>query len=432
MRRPVLSRADADARTRREFLAFAARTMLGASVLPLLPSMAFAADGDAPRRPTAKHLITLFMSGGMSHLDTFDPKPGAATQGPVQALATSADGIQLSEHFPLTARQMHRAALVRSLTSNQGAHEQGTYFMRTSFTQRGDTRHPTLGSWLLKCSGRVNPTIPGAVVIGGGSDHPGSGWMGPEQQPLAIGNAAQGLKDSRPPRGIDDARYRARLDALAAIDRDFESRWGGGQAGAYREAYDQALKLMRSEDLAAFDIAREPEAVRDAYGEAPFAQGCLLARRLVEHGVRHVEVVLGGWDTHADNFERVADQAAILDRALSTLLLDLASRGLLEETLVAVTTEFGRSPEITDQAGRNHHPRCFSALLAGGGVRGGVVHGASDADGFAPARDPMTVPDFNATIAWALGLPVGQAFTAPNGRPFTVADQGRPVTALFA
>ncbi len=188
---------------------------------------------------------------------------------------------------------------------------------------------------------------------------------------------------------------------------------------------------MASQDLAAFDLAAEPEALRTAYGDDPFGNGCLLARRLVERGVRTVEVTLGGWDTHDDNADRVQERCTILDRGLPTLLSDLEQRGLLASTLVAVVSEFGRTPRYNVRDGRDHHPKCFSALLAGGGVRGGMVHGASDEDGEAPARDAVSVPDLNATIAHALGCDLRRVEHAPDGRPFTIADKGTPLTNLL-
>jgi hypothetical protein len=420
----------ADQLTRRDFLTYSALALLGVSMAPLI-----AGENEPtptrPRRPTAKNIIYLYMAGGMSHLDTFDPKPGRATQGPVQPLATSADGVQVSEYFPLLARQMHHVAVVRSLSSNQGAHEQGNYFMHTSYALRGTVKHPSLGAWMLRFSGRTNPTIPGNVVINGDSNYPGAGYLDPQFAPLLLGNPSEGLKYSKRPRDVSEDEYTKRLRLLKTLNQDFQSRFDQTAVKAYQNVYDEAVALMKSSDLQAFSLADEPAELREAYGETPFGQGCLLARRLIEHGVRFVEVDLGGWDTHTDNFDRVADQSAILDKGLAALLPDLAARGMLEETLVVVATEFGRSPEITDNQGRNHHPKCFSCLLAGGGVRGGRAYGRTDADGAAVAEDKVEVPDFNATIAWAAGLPVDEIVHSPAGRPFTLADKGRPLAALF-
>jgi hypothetical protein len=422
--------------SRRDFLAFSAKALLGVSMVPLLTPHLTAGEGDGtaapPRRPTAKNIIYLYMAGGMSHLDTLDPKPGAATQGPTESIKTAADGVLLSQHFPLLAKQMKRVALVRSLTSNQGAHEQGNYFMHTSYQLRGTVKHPCLGSWMLRFSGRTNPTIPGNVVVQGGSDYPGAGYLDPAFAPLLIGNPGDGLKDSHRANGIADDQFQKRLDLLKAMNQEFQTRYDQSKVKGYQDAYDEALALMKSADLKAFDISQEPKEIRDSYGAGGFGQGCLLARRLVEHGVRYVEVNLGGWDTHTDNFDRVADQAALLDRGIGALLPDLASRGMLDETLVVLATEFGRTPDITDGNGRNHYPKCFSGLLAGGGVHGGQAYGATNATGAEVAENVVTVPDFNATIAWAAGLPIDEVVHSPAGRPFTIADKGKPVSALFS
>ena len=196
--------------------------------------------------------------------------------------------------------------------------------------------------------------------------------------------------------------------------------------------YDEAVLLMRSDELEVFDLDREPDVLRDAYGRDRFGQGCLLARRLVEHNVRFVEVVLGGWDTHNENFEEMEEKCPELDRALATLLADLEARGMLEETLVVLATEFGRTPDINSRVGRDHHPQAFTCLLAGGGIRGGQVHGKTDREGREILEGKVTVPDFNATLAHALGLPLEHELTSPEGRPFTVAHKGVPVTSLFA
>lgn len=425
-----------DPLTRRDLLAGAARALLGVGVLGLLPSALHADDpartpSALPRR-TARRLIQITLAGGMSHLDTLDPKPGAPTQGPLRAIPTTVDGVLLGEHLPRLAQRLDRCALIRSLTSTQGAHEPGQYLQRTSFQSRGTIRHPTLGAWMSHLGGRLNPTLPAGVVVNGGGQHPGAGFLATRHAPLAIGNPTAGLQHARAPAGVDAARLDARLALKRELDAVFTARMDTAQARAQRDGYDEALALMRSRDLAAFDLAQEPEEVRAAYGEAQLGQGCLLARRLVEHDVRSVEVVMGGWDTHDDHFDRLPELAGTLDTALAALLDDLERRGLLDETLVAVTTEFGRTPRINKNDGRDHHPKAFSVLLAGGGVPGGRVWGATDELGETVARDPVTFPDLNATIGWALGLPLEQVVHSPDGRPFTLADKGRPVLGLFA
>jgi len=420
-----------DALTRRDLLVGGAKALLGVGLLDLLATPAWGGEPAPAPRPTARNVIYLYMAGGMSHLDTFDPKPGADTQGPTTAIATSADGVRIAGWLPKLAPLMKHVAVVRSLTSTQGAHEPGEYLMRTSYAQRGTIRHPALGAWLSLLSGRINETLPANVAIAAGSRHPGAGFLESRFAPLPLGNADAGLPHSGLAPGIDHERFLRRMELRQRLDAGFATRFDQRQVRAYGDLYREAVQLMGSKDLAAFDLGKESEALRDAYGEHPFAQGCLLARRLIEHDVRFVEVVLGGWDTHDDNFERVEAQATILDQALATLLQDLSARGLLEETLVVVATEFGRSPVINGNKGRDHHPRAFSGLLAGGGIRGGRAWGATDARGHAPAADPVQIPDFNATIAYALGLPIDRVVVAPNGRPFTVADGGVPLAGLF-
>ena len=420
--------------SRRSLLRGLARTAFGVTVLSALEPLSglglLAAEPVRPRQ-RARACIYLYMNGGMSHLDTFDPKPGHADAGPLKAIASNVDGLQLSENLPLLAKQADKLAVIRSLTSNQGAHEQGEYLMRTSYAMRGTIKHPTLGAWTGSLLGRANPTLPPYITIGAGSNHPGAGFMESRFAPLPLGAPDQGLPNSTRPDGVTAEDYAHRLELLKGFNAPFQQKYDVKEVRAYRDLYEEAVTLMSSKDLASFDIKREPESLRTAYGDNPFGQGCLLARRLVENDVRYIEVGLGGWDTHDDNFDRVADQAAILDRGLSTLLADLTARGMLDETLVVLATEFGRTPRINQNQGRDHYPKAFSGLLAGGGISGGKVHGQTSDNGGEVVKDPVQVTDFNATIAHALGLPLDKVLTSPSGRPFTVADKGKPLTGLF-
>jgi len=425
-----------DELSRRRFLSGAAMSLLGVSGLPLLESLAAAQQapgGPVPLRPaTAKNVIYLFMSGGMTHLDTFDLKPGAATQGPTEAMKTNADGVQISSHLPNLARHMDKIAVVNSLNSTQGAHAQGQYFMHTSYTLRGTIKHPTMGAWLNLMGGRQNPNLPGHVQIGGGSNGASAGFLESRFAPLPIGDPAGGLQDSTRPTGVTPETFARRLERAQAMNREFAGEHDQKEVRAYSDMYDEAVRLMSSKDLEAFDLRKEPDALRQAYGTSSFGQGCLLARRLIENKVRFVEVEHGGWDTHNENFESMEEKLPVIDQALSALLSDLDSRGLLEETLVVLTTEFGRTPKIvTERMGRNHYPKAFSGLLAGGGVHGGQKYGKTDATGEEVVENKVSVPDFNATIAYALGLPLDHIVHSPSGRPFTVADKGKPITALF-
>ena len=425
-----------DELTRRAFAQRLAKTCLGVGTLPFLlePRMASAAfEGASKARqvPTARNVIYLYMSGGMSHLDTLNAQPGCEEAGPVEYLATSADGIRVSSYLPRLAKRMHHAAIINSLSSTQGAHAQGNYFMHTSYTLRSTIKHPTMGAWLTQFQGRSNPTLPSSVVITGDSRHPGAGFFDASAAPLIVNNPSSGLQDVKLPPGVTEQDLDYRLSLARRLDERFQKAYRYDGVRAYGELYADAVGMMKSEDLKAFDIQAEPAEMHALYGGDAFGQGCLLARRLVEHGVRFVEVSLGGWDTHNDNFVRVPENCAQLDQGLGALLEDLEVRGLLGETLVVLATEFGRTPKINQNEGRDHYPKAFSGLLAGGGIRGGQVYGKTDQGGHEVVENPVSVPDFNATIAFALGLPLDAVLFSPSKRPFTIADKGQPLTGLF-
>jgi hypothetical protein len=422
--------------TRRDFAAKTASSLLGVGLLgQSMTSKSFAAfehSSKLKQVPTAKNVIYLYMSGGQTHLDTWDPKPGTATGGPTKAIKTSADGVQLAENLPLTAQQMHHGTVIRSLTSTQGAHEQGNYMMHTSYELRGTIRHPGMGAWLNVFQGGGNSTLPNYVYIGNDSRHPGAGFFPAAQAPLFVNNPEAGLKNVKVQPGLTEDKFNARLKLADELDTDFRSTFKHRNVKAYADMYDDAIAMMKSEDLKAFDLTDEAPDLRASYGREAFGQGCLLARRLVERGVRFVEVSLGGWDTHNANFVAVPERCETLDKGLSTLLSDLHNRGLLKDTLVVLTTEFGRTPDINQNVGRDHYPKAFSAAMWGGGIKGGHIHGATDAEGREVVADKVKIEDMNATIAYALGLPLDQIIYSPSKRPFTIADKGQPLTAVFA
>ena len=368
----------ADDVSRRQFINSAAQTLLGVTVWGHAQGLQ-GQEAPASSGPSAKSCIYLYMSGGMTHLDTFDPKPGTDQGGPIGAIRTKADDVFLSEFFPRLAYRMDNVALVRSLKTNQGAHEQGNYYMHTSYAPRNTIRHPALGPWMTMLSGRYNRTLPGSVIIGGGRSS-GAGFFPPQHMPLLLGNAREGLKNSKRPGDVTEKEFDRRLRLAEAVDKEFVTSYNQKKVNAYSDMYRDAVKLMTSEDLKAFDINQEPTDVREAYGDNGFGQGVLLARRLVENNVRFVEVQLGGWDNHTNIFTSVADRGATVDRALSALIGDLQQRGLLDETLIVLATEFGRTPRINQNEGRDHYPRAFSGLIAGGGIKGGQAYGQSHSD----------------------------------------------------
>jgi hypothetical protein len=429
----------ADEMTRRHFMNIAARSMLGVRVMPYLgglASLVARADGatSAPGA-TASSVIYLFMSGGMSHLDTFDPKPKRKDlMGRTEVIGSRADGIQVSGFLPKSAAVMDKVCVINSMTSTDGAHEHGSYILHTSFPMRGTVEHPALGAWVIKLGGKLKQDIPGFVAIDTPAELSSAGFFGPTYGAAPIGDPKQGLQDCRPPASVSEADFQRRLALADRLNRNFHEKFPHEDVAAYSSLYEQAVRLMKSEDLKAFNIESETAATKELYGPSRFAQGCLLARRLVEHGVRFVEVTLGGWDTHFDNFTAVEARCAEFDQAYAALINDLASRGLLEKTLVVVGTEFGRTPEIQEQnrAGRDHHPGAFSCVLAGGGVKGGFKYGATDGSGKKVRENHVKIPDLNATIAHALGLELTKKIQSPSKRPFTIADQGVPVLGVFA
>ncbi len=426
----------ADEFTRRELMIKMAQSAFGITLAPMIGSSVATAADFAPSRPrAAKSVIFLMMSGGMSHLDTWDVKPeNDKVMGDTKVIDTSVPGIKLSANLPKTALQMQHLVLMNGMSTNQGAHEQGQYLMQRSYDMRGTIVHPALGSWVMRLAGKRNSNIPGFVSVSGDPNLVNGGYMGAKCAGVPIGDPNAGLQDSTLPSSISEADFTKRLSLADSLNKQFHTVVNSPAIRDHEGLYSDALRIMRCEDLKAFDLSKEPTEVKDTYGPSRFAQGCLLARRLVEHGVRFIQVTHGGWDTHYDNFTAVPARCKDLDDGLSALLRDLNRRGLLQETLVVVATEFGRTPEIVaeHQDGRDHYPKAFSCVLGGGGVLGGQTYGKTDPTGGKVIENLTTPQDLNATIAHALGLPVDQVIISPSGRPFTIADKGKPVTTLFA
>ena len=421
-----------EAITRRRLFGRVAQATLGVSLLDGLADRLLAAERAGAAAKGGVNVIYLMMRGALSHIDTFDPKPGRAEQGETGTIRTKTPGVLFGAHLPRLAGLSDRLAVIRSMTTETGAHEQGTYLMRTSYPQIASIRHPALLSWALHVAGKRSRDLPGYVLVGNGNEHPGCGFLDPAVTPVPVADPELGLDNTVRPAYLSEKNFERRLALADRIDRDFRRTYRGPQIAAYDQMYKDSVRLLGSVDLEAFDIAGEPEKVRARYGASQVGQGCLLARRLVESGVRCVEVEMGGWDMHREIFDELPEKAGGLDTALATLLEDLSERGLLASTLVVLATEFGRSPRVNENAGRDHHPAVFSCVLAGAGVRGGVVHGASDDRGHSPDRDAVSVAEFNATIAAACGLPYDKEFMAPNGRPFKIGGGGKPIAAVLA
>jgi len=419
---------------RRRFLEMSAKASLGVSLAPWLDQSIRAADSaPATTGGKAKRLIYLFMNGAMSHLDTFDLKPGHKNQGQTLAISTSVAGAQLSNFLPQLATQFDKIAAIRSMFTQTADHAAADYLMRTSYEEIASERHPSMGPWIQHFRGRNSKTLPDTVLIGAPARHPSAGFFDPTLSPLPIGDPNRGLENTKPPEYLSESSYEKRLDLIDGFDKKFRNKFKVRKVQTYNDFYTEASSLLASGELKAFDLNEEKPEDRDRYGRDPFGQGCLLARRLIENNVRCVEVTFGGWDMHTNiyNPDALPNRTGILDKAVANLLKDLGERKLLDDTLVVLTTEFGRSPEINFNAGRDHHPAVFSSMLAGGGIRGGQFYGKSDAAGHGVEADGVSPADFNATIATALGLPLDKIATSPTGRPFKVAHDGKPILALL-
>lgn len=421
--------------TRRHFVTSAASAFLGVGLLRGINGSVFGAEADKKppmplRENPAKRVIYLYMGGGMTHLDTLDTKPSHENQGPVRELKTNVAGVRLSEYLPRLTNHVDKMAIINGMTSTAGAHEQARYLMHTSYERRATIRHPGIGAYLLKYQDKLNEDLPGAVFIGGDSRiDGGAGFFESSYEPLAINNPEDGLKNIKTRFGA--SQFKNNLDLSAELDKEFRETFNVKSTRAYTSMYEDAVRLMKSEDLKAFDIREESRRTKEAYGDTPFGQGCMLARRLVEHDVRAVEVTFGGWDTHQNNFIAVPERTAVLDQALAALLADLDRTGLLDSTLIVLATEFGRTPRINQNVGRDHYPKAFSCMLAGGGVQGGIKWGETSPGGEEVISDAMEPQDFNATIAYGLGIAVDRVVMSPSRRPFTVAHKGKPETKLF-
>ncbi len=410
--------------TRRAFTAHLAKSLFGVSAFGAFPAKAQA------RGALADNCILLMMSGGMSHLDTFDPKPeNSEVMGKTQVLKSAITGEPFTENVPQLAKLANKLAVVRSMFQETADHRQATYLMRTSYSMRPSIVHPSLGPWAQRLLGKRKGTLPDSVIIGGGSSHPGRGFLGPEFSPIPIGDATKGIPNMVPygvspspgTRRAAATALERRLELLTKLDAPFREQVSHHKVQAYSQFYDETLKFLNSEDLKLFKLDEEKTELRDLYGRNSFGQGCLLARRLIQSGVRFVEVQYEGWDTHVDNFERTPDRAATMDLAATSLILDLESNGLFDRTLVVIATELRRTPIINENSGRDHHAQAYSCVLAGGGVSGGRIVGKTDRRGQVVESEKYEPKHLNATIAHALGLNLTQIVKSPSGRPFTVA-----------
>lgn len=433
----------------------------GLSMSGWLPALADEVAGNSKRH---RSCILLWMPGGPSQIDTFDPKPGHKNGGEFKPIETSIPGIQISEHLPNLAKQMSHLALIRSMQTKEGDHGRATYHLRTGYLPQGPVRYPTLGSLVSHELGSEDAELPNFVsVMPNRLLSPtayGAGFLGPRYAPLVVGaepprrpRVANGqpaeefpygppleVRNIRPKAEITPPQADSRFELLTSMEDEFRRQRPGISAESHQSAYTQAVRMMRSQAVGAFNLDEEPATLREAYGKNRFGQGCLLARRLVERGVPFVEVALSdamggmgiGWDTHQQNFEGVKALSGVLDPAWGTLMQDLKDRGLLDTTLVVWMGEFGRTAVINAQGGRDHFPTAWTTVLGGGGIRGGQVYGQTDEGGEKVADKPVSVPDLLATITTALGIDPRKENMSNVGRPIPLTDrEGKPLADLL-
>jgi uncharacterized protein DUF1501 len=430
---------------RRHFLRMGACTTVGASVSGWFDALAHEAAGNPQRK---RSCILLWMNGGPSQIDTFDPKPGHANGGPLKPVQTSVPGLQFGEYLPQLAKQAKHLAVIRSMSTKEGDHGRATFVMRTGYNPQGAIQYPYLGSLIGKELSPPDAELPDVVAVapfrffnfGAFS----SGFLGPKYAPLIIGEGGffqpnqdpnaylQALKvaDMERPADVDSRHHDARIELLEDLEKRFLAGRHDAPAQSHLSAYERAVRMMKSQAARAFKLEDEPDRVRDRYGRSLFGQGCLLARRLVERGVPFVEVTLsgiqgapGGWDTHQGNFTAMKTLCGVLDPAWSSLMDDLQQRGLLDTTMVVWMGEFGRTPRINPGQGRDHFPNAWSVVVGGGGIKGGQAVGKTSADGNSVVDRPVSVPDLLASICKGLGIDPMKQNPSNVGRPIRIVDK---------
>ena len=415
--------------SRRRFL-YGASAVAAAGAVNFRDVMSVEAD---ELRKQGRAMILLFMQGGPSQFETFDPKPGTENGGPTTAISTAASGIQIAEGWEKTAQQMNDIAIIRSMTTKEGEHQRAAYQMHTGYIPSGSVKHPSLGSCIAKELAITDRELPSVVTIGDrGVNGSGAGFLGVDYEPFQISGRSVGDVPDNVGPIVGEKRFTRRQGLLDKLEGEFASRGGETVVNNHRRIYDKSAKLVLSPMTKTFDLSLETAETKERYGNSEFGKGCLLARRLIEAGVTFVEVRLGSWDTHKEVFDGVKGLASKCDPALSALIADLKDRGLFDKTLIMWTGEFGRTPKINPNTGRDHWPRNFNTLLAGGGIQGGQVIGETAKDGMGIVNDPVNIPDLFSTICTSLEVNPAKENMSPIGRPLKIVDGGQPVAKLFS
>jgi Protein of unknown function (DUF1501) len=412
---------------RRSFLKAVGLGGAGLAGLSFTDLMAVHADELRKRQMSC---ILLWMGGGPSQLDTWDPKPNTETGGDTKAIATAVAGIKIASHFPNVAKVMKDVALIRSMTNKEGNHQRASYQLHTGYAPSGTVKHPNFGSVIAAELGDPKFDLPHIVCIGR-DETVSAGILGVKYESFRVPDPL------KPPLNttlaVPSGRFVRRLNLMHSLEvGGFGNSGGIDRVKEHHDIYKSTASMVLSPHMKAFDVQSEDPKTRAAYGETPFGQGCLLARRLVQAGVTFVEVREGGWDNHQNVNDNVTKKAAAVDPGFGSLVADLKMRGMLDKTLVIWMGEFGRTPKINPNAGRDHFPRVFSVALAGGGIKGGQVIGSSTDDGNGVKDRPVGVTDLMASFCKALQIDPKKENISPQGRPIKIVDGGQAVKELFA
>lgn len=390
-----------------------------------------------------KACILMFMEGGPPTIDIWDLKPGTATGGPFQAIETSAPGVKISEHMPLLAKQFHHCAVIRSMSTREADHNRGKYYMHTGYVPNPSVEHPSYGAVIAHELQNPEVDIPPFVSIGTNSYGPG--FLGMSYAPFVVDSQGNVRNLNM---GMDNARLNQRLQLLGQLENNFAASGRGEPPAEHKKVIDRTVSLMTSDQMKAFKIDDESDAIKELYGVNPpaaapgagmmrrnttFGRSALIARRLVERGVPFVEISMGGWDLHANTHDTLKNQnLPVLDQAMAALVQDLNDRGMLEDTAIVWMGDFGRTPRINARAGRDHWARCWSTFVAGGGMKGGQAVGATNEDGTGVATDPIKSEDLMASVLKGLGISLETTFTSKNNRPMKIANSGKYIKELFS
>ncbi len=410
---------------RRDLCKFA----FGGTLSLMLPGFDLkAAQKRGPERK--KSVIILWMGGGPSQLETWDPHPGTKIGGPGKAIKTALPGLQISDMYPLLAEELESMSVIRSMVSKEGDHERGTKYFKTGYRPEPTTVYPSLGAIITHQTPNSDLEIPQHISMGNTQQPARGGYLGGHLDAFRVNDPGKNIGNMRS--NVKEPRQNRRLSNLDVVSQTFQKgRVIQTQKTLHQSTIDRALTMMSSEQLSAFELEKEPESVRKAYGDSPFGRGCLVARRLVEQGVHAIEVNLNGWDSHANNYTGHQTQSKILDPAFSSLLKDLKSRDLLDSTIVLCIGEFGRTPKINALDGRDHWPSGFSCIVGGGGLKGNRIIGETDPTGKEKKPvDPVEIQDLYATILQKLNIDYEKELISPIGRPLALSD-GTPIQKLI-